>query len=89
MIFKAGKVFGDANESMANCLREYKVDDKVTALQHDAKIWREDEFKPAKELPPFLNKAYLGTDQVVISEIGRVFAKYKQIYLLHVVTQQC
>lgn len=51
--FKAGKPTGDpCGATVASTLKEYSLEDKITTLKHDAKIWNEDIFvSPLKPLP--------------------------------------
>lgn len=51
---------------MATTLREYPLEDQITAIKHDAKIWKEDTFVPPRNLPPIQNADFRGTNTEVI-----------------------
>nr|CAI5834934.1 unnamed protein product [Callosobruchus analis] len=63
IICAAGKPSGDPKKvlTVEDTLKEYKVVDAITALEHNAHIWREEPFKPPLELPPIRNPCFLGT----------------------------
>ncbi|XP_050307404.1 EF-hand domain-containing family member B-like [Anthonomus grandis grandis] len=80
IICAAGKSSGDVNENVPSVLKQYKVVDEIEALKHDAKIWKEEEFKLPRKLPPIQNKQFLGTN-TEISTILRppTMTRYQQL----------
>ncbi|KAJ8930390.1 hypothetical protein NQ314_016817 [Rhamnusium bicolor] len=63
IICAAGKSTGIPKETVGSTLREYSLEDRITAIKHDAKIWTEPEdiFVVPRELPPIRNFAFQGT----------------------------
>lgn len=61
IVFQAGKPSGDrTNPTVASTLKEYSLEDKITAIKHDAKIWNEDVFVPPLKPPPIRNPEFKG-----------------------------
>ncbi|XP_057652847.1 EF-hand domain-containing family member B-like [Diorhabda carinulata] len=67
LICAAGKITTDSNNA-ANTFKEYNIEDKITALKHDANIWHEDRFEPPLKLPNFKQPAFFGRN----TEISKV-----------------
>ncbi|CAH1117708.1 unnamed protein product [Phaedon cochleariae] len=61
IICAAGKS-NRCNETVDSTLHQYSLEDKISAIKHDAKIWHEDVFKPPLELPPIQNACFRGTN---------------------------
>ncbi|KAG5893704.1 hypothetical protein JTB14_017811 [Gonioctena quinquepunctata] len=61
IICPAGKPSGTSKDNVATTLMEYDLEDKVSALKHNANIWGENSFKPPLELPPIQNPSFRGT----------------------------
>ncbi|CAG9833594.1 unnamed protein product [Diabrotica balteata] len=58
IICPAGKVTTDS-KNVANTLRQYTIEDKISALKHNANIWHEDKFEPPLKVPNFLQNSYI------------------------------
>lgn len=63
--FQAGKVSGDPKDTVESTLKQYRIVDEITALKHDAHIWKTDEFVPPRKLPPIQGAQFLGTNTQV------------------------
>lgn len=64
--FKAGKPTGEPRgDTVSSTLKEFSLEDKVTALKHDAKIWNEDVFIPTIKPPPIKHPDFNRTNTEV------------------------
>nr|XP_023011847.1 EF-hand domain-containing family member B-like [Leptinotarsa decemlineata] len=61
IICAAGMPSGTSKDNVENTLKEYSLEDEVTAVKHDANIWFENEFRPPLQLPPIQNACFKGT----------------------------
>lgn len=70
LFFKAGKPTGDPQgPTVSSTLKEYSLEDKIVALKHNAKIWKENVFVPPLEPPPIRHPEFKGVQTEVILNI--------------------